>query len=329
MKNNSQREIPFMVDVFSAIIKKEYIDILMTEKIKNHIKQRTKIFLEIEESSDKNFPAFEKLRFLYDNLLSCDEIITPNFSYRNPLLNDKEETSKILSDFRIKMTSCIAFSLCDRFSDRKYYIVIFSNTILLFIDPRNKPVKFLCALKQTACNVSFKTETIEKTVAVYETSREPIEYYEKYNPVPDSKILDCNWEVTNRDGSRSFRGGLKPENNPLHFYLEYGVVTLSICSTSLEYGFSNSDLAKIFAEEYSKYFDNQKSITVDNGLKQEELYRDALNIVKKLHKKSLWEKYKSLSPFMQVFFFVILIFGAFITIFFTIEVVTYLTIALM
>ena len=307
MKNNSQREIPFMVDVFSAIIKKEYIDILMTEKIKNHIKQRTKIFLEIEESSDKNFPAFEKLRFLYDNLLSCDEIITPNFSYRNPLLNDKEETSKILSDFRIKMTSCIAFSLCDRFSDRKYYIVIFSNTILLFIDPRNKPVKFLCALKQTACNVSFKTETIEKTVAVYETSREPIEYYEKYNPVPDSKILDCNWEVTNRDGSRSFRGGLKPENNPLHFYLEYGVVTLSICSTSLEYGFSNSDLAKIFAEEYSKYFDNQKSITVDNGLKQEELYRDALNIVKKLHKKSLWEKYKSLSPFMQVFFFVILL----------------------
>ena len=319
MKNN--REIPFMVDVFSGIIKKEYIDISMSEKIKNHIKQRSKVFLEIEESSDKNFHAFEKLRFLYDNLLSCDEIITPNFfCFGNTLINDKEETSKILSDFKIKMTSCIAFSLCDRLSYRKYYIVIFSNTILLFMDPCNKPVKFLCALKQTAFNVSFKTETIEKTVAVHETSREPIEYYEKYNPVPDSKILNCNWEVTNRDGSRSFRGGLKPENNPLHFYLEYGVVTLTICSTSLEYGFSNSDLAKIFAEEYSKYFDNQKSITVDNGLKQEELYRDALNIVKKLHKESLWEKYKSLSPFMQVFLFVLLIFGAF----FIIGVVTIL-----
>lgn len=319
MKNN--REIPFMVDVFSGIIKKEYIDISMSEKIKNHIKQRSKVFLEIEESSDKNFHAFEKLRFLYDNLLSCDEIITPNFfCFGNTLINDKEEASKILSDFKIKMTSCIAFSLCDRLSYRKYYIVIFSNTILLFMDHCNKPVKFLCALKQTAFNVSFKTETIEKIVAVHETSREPIEYYEKYNPVPDSKILNCNWEVTNRDGSRSFRGGLKPENNPLHFYLEYGVVTLSICSASLEYGFSNSDLAKIFAEEYSKYFDNQKSITVDNGLKQEELYRDALNIVKKLHKESLWEKYKSLSPFMQVFLFVLLIFGAF----FIIGVVTIL-----
>ena len=304
---NGQQKIPFMVDVFSAIIKKEYIDSSMTEKIKKHIRQRTDDFLEIEENSNENFLAFEKLRCLYEDLLSCDDTVSPYFCHGDALLDDKAEASKILSDFRIKTTSCMAFSLRDEHSVkvnnatmyRKYYVVIFSNTILVFINPCNKPIAFLCALKTTAFNVSFKTKTMERTVAVHETSREPIEYYKKFSPVPDSKILSLNWEVRNRDGSRSFRGGLKPENNPLHFYLEYGVVTLRICSASLEYGFSNSDSAKMFAETYSKYFDSQKSISADNGLKQGELYEAALNTVKKLYKKSLLEKYKSLSPIMQ------------------------------
>lgn len=37
-------KMPFMVDVFSAIIKKEYIDVSMTEKVQNHIRQKNNSF---------------------------------------------------------------------------------------------------------------------------------------------------------------------------------------------------------------------------------------------------------------------------------------------
>lgn len=315
MKNNSRQKIPFMEDVFPAVVKREYIDVSMTEKIKKHIRQRTSDFLEIEEESNENFLAFEELRFLYEELLSCDDTLGPYFCYGNALVDDKTEVSKILSDLRIKVTSCMAFSLRDKHSinvhnetrHKKYYIVVFSNTVLLFIDPCNKPVTFLCALKTTAFQVSFQTKTIERTVTVHETSREPVAYYKKFNPVPDSKILSLNWETTNRDGSRSFRGGLKPENNPLHFSLEYGAVTLRICSADIEYGFSNSGLAKTFAEAYSKYFERQITGSADGGAKQGEFYDMAQNAVKKLCRTSLWGKYKSLSPVMQCFLFFLLV----------------------
>lgn len=156
-----------------------------------------------------------------------------------------------------------------------------------------------------------------------------IEYYKKFNPVPDSKILSLNWAVTNRDGSLSFRGGLKPENNPLHFILEYGVITISICSASLEYGFSNSDLAKMFTETYLEYINNHELLSSDNRLKQEELYDEALKTVKRLCRKSLWEKYKSLNPIMQCVLPILLIFGVAIFVEFIVYLIEIIKLQLM
>lgn len=331
-----KQKIPFMVEVFSTAVKTKFIDIETTEKVRNHILRNTDDFLAIEEVANTNFPAFENLRFLYEDLLLCDDTVNPYlFCYENILLDDKREASQILSNFKIKTTSCITFSLRDKNRVkvknktvyRKYWFFVFSDTVLVFINPCDKPVEFLCALKTNAILVSFKTKIVERTVTIYETSREPIEYYTKYNPVPDSKIYSLHWEVTNSDGSRSFRGGLKPENNPLHFDLEYGVVTISICGVNLEYGFSNSDLAKKFADTYSGYIQDKLTPICDSNLKQEELYNEALTIVKKVCvpvKLSLFEKYKSLNPAMKFLLPILLVLSgmfSFACVIFLIEII--------
>lgn len=98
--------------------------------------------------------------------------------------------------------------------------------------------------------------------------------------MPDSQIRYMHWEAANHDGSRSFRGGLKPENNPLHFGLEYGIVTLGLCGAKLQYGFSNADLAKRFSDAYLEYLKADHLSSYSNVLEQEKIYNDALSTVR-------------------------------------------------
>ena len=120
----------------------------------------------------------------------------------------------------------------------KYFVmVIFSKIILLFLVSNNAP-EFLFALNSNALKIHAYTKEKIVPVVIEEKTKNELSYYDKYNPYSDSKIIRSYWERTNLDGSRSFAGGLKPENNPLNYVLEYGLIELKLCNATLETAFS-------------------------------------------------------------------------------------------
>lgn len=281
MIKRKEHAIPFIVDVFPAIVKMEWIDNEKTKKVKTHIfSNESDAYFDIEEENDSHSLAFEAVCRIFEELLSSDDTQSPYY-VDQALSKDQTRGLEILNSFKLRARNFIAFSLHDDDrTSRRYWIFYFSRSVLLFLDPNNRPVLFLCALKPNAITLSFYTETCDIPVTIREKSREPIEYYKKFNPLPDSQIRYMHWEATNHDGSRSFRGGLKPENNPLHFGLEYGIVTLGLCGAKLQYGFSNSDLAKRFSDAYLEYLKADHLSSYSNVLEQEKIYNDALSTVR-------------------------------------------------
>ncbi|MBQ9791988.1 MAG: hypothetical protein IJW28_05385, partial [Clostridia bacterium] len=96
-----------------------------------------------------------------------------------------------------------------------YIICIFDNSFLLY-HFNSKHKILLSEYDLSAINLECNKEIITKKVVVSEKTKNDITYYKKYAPnIDDSKIINSYWTYTNADGSRTFRGGLKPENNPL------------------------------------------------------------------------------------------------------------------
>ena len=167
--------------------------------------------------------------------------------------------------------------LCDL---SEYVFHLFNNVTLVFLTTYEGKSEFLVALDSSVVKVTAEKKLCEKTVVVYEKSRLPIREYDGYCPVSDSKILSSRWTKTNLDGSRSFAGGLKPENNPLIFTLEYGVLNIAFGGITFEVSFSNSDAVK--DGETMFVASGAKDTVASTSDEKNNLKNTALAIVKKM-----------------------------------------------
>lgn len=136
-----------------------------------------------------------------------------------------------------------------------YVFYVFPDTILVFVEGPERVV-FIAAYNPVALSLSCGTlrYTLSPQV-ISERTQNPIRYYDRYCPVPDAQIISSRWEVTNKDGSRSFRGGLLPENNPLYFTLKYGILIVKLGDYSVETSFSQYDSTLLLAVAYNEFKD--------------------------------------------------------------------------
>ena len=250
----------------SSIVAEEFIDINMTELIKSHIKKKNQTPLKIDDYNNGQMASFETLCNLYNEFRCCDKVESA------AMLNDSENAVTVLKKFNLIADSNVMCCTANYnlFSAKNIKFIVLSNTILLFLQFRQRVI-FLCALSPAAFQLEFiGTQSVDVKVVVNEKSKAPLFYYEQYNPCPDSKILSMNWEKTNLDGSRSFAGGLKPENNPLCFTLEYGLVNFRICGFHFETRVSNAKIARqlvdcwqnFYITSNNEFFDKNKSLKI-------------------------------------------------------------------
>lgn len=146
-----------------------------------------------------------------------------------------------------------------------YAFYVFPETILAFVEGPEQVV-FLAAYKPEALKIMCSSTSVAKSKIVYDKTQYDIRYYDKYCSVRDAEIISSRWEVVNQDGSRSFRGGLKPEHNPLHFNLKYGKITFSVGGYSMHTIFSRykPSLTLVAAHEMYKKGLNQQVIPEEN-----------------------------------------------------------------
>ena len=147
-----------------------------------------------------------------------------------------------------------------------YVFYVFPETVLAFVEGPEKIV-FLAAYQPDALKVEFKKGGLDRAVVVQEKTQNHIRYYDKFNPIPDAQIIKSEWRVTNKDGSRSFKGGLLPENNPLTFRLLFGHLCLKFGDFYAEMAFSRARAVQDFVEQMSgnalSGFGRSRSIEAD------------------------------------------------------------------
>lgn len=136
-----------------------------------------------------------------------------------------------------------------------YVFYVFPDTILAFVEGPEQVV-FIAAYNPAALFLSCGTlrYTLRPQV-IPDKTQNPIRYYDRYCPVRDAQIISSRWEVTNKDGSRSLRGGLLPENNPLHFTLKYGKLTVKLGDYSVDTSFSRYDPTMLLTVAHNKFKD--------------------------------------------------------------------------
>jgi len=301
MQKSKKDFIPYLAELFGSLVRVENIDVEMTSKIKDHINTQSVELLEIDDSLSERAKAFNILRTDYLKLLNSQEKIFNGF------YDDTFRASSVLSEFRIQANNnFIAVRVDDNsrtekgqrknLSKRNLLICIFPNTILIFLESYNRPKQFLCAIIMSSLSFSFEKYIVDKSVIVYERSREPIDYYDKFNPVSDSFIIKKWWEKVNLDGSRSFVGGLKPENNPLHFRLGYGELQVNLGSRHSKVVFSNAELVYFFMKEFSEYIGSSVLKQNIEDERQREIYNSAINGIAAIYKKTFKEKFMDLNP---------------------------------
>lgn len=333
MSANNYQETPFMIETYPALIKAEFIDVENTEKIRAHISSKSAGIFQIGTGKDDG--QFQEIVNKYKRLQCCYDWSTSTH------YNDVSKANDVLQKFKLSTNGeYLVFGIQDKQKTeiqqafgkkfivyKKYVILIFSDIILVFLDPANQPVEFLCALYPSALSVVYSAKHMDRTVVVNETSREPIEYYDKFNPLPQSRIISRRWTRTNADGSRSFAGGLKPENNPLHLVLEHGELSFELCGKNISSSLVvTAETAQEFAQNYAGYH-AAKNFTATESGEQRETYEKAFTLVKKIcsGKGGLFGRYKNLSPLMKCLIPVLAVFGGLLSIgviIFIIEIIT-------
>lgn len=138
-----------------------------------------------------------------------------------------------------------------------YAFYMFPETILAFVEGPEKSV-FLAAYNPSVLKLDCEDASKSFSVVVHEKSQNSIRYYDRYIPIKDAAIISSYWKVQNKDGSRSFRGGLLPENNPLIFSLLYGKMILNFGVYSVATAFSNHHSVEDFVDAAQAYSLNAK-----------------------------------------------------------------------
>ena len=137
------------------------------------------------------------------------------------------------------------------YKNKGYVFYVFPETILVFAEGSENCV-FIGAYSLSLLNISYGMAVHSFDVVVEERTKYNIEYYYSYSPVPDAKIVHCDWAITNMDGSRSFKGGLLSANNPLQFELGYAEVTYQIGNLKSKIQYSNYSASVQFINKYSE-----------------------------------------------------------------------------
>lgn len=196
-----------------------------------------------------------KSNSMFNSVLDAYKMIIKS----NDILHNSDKLSfgysegVLSSKFGIKVTSMPLVFRYTGENNGGYVFYVFPDTILTFIEGPEKNV-FLAAYQPGALKITYTELSVRKgNIVVNDKTQNPIRYYDRYNPIKDAEIISSGWKVVNQDGSRSFRGGLLPQNNPLHFILKYGKITISMGDFSMETLFSNYQSAKDFATLHSDY----------------------------------------------------------------------------
>lgn len=189
----------------------------------------------------------DNIRSVYENILKsvevkfCNKALKIDNVSRNPFL-----------EYNIQY-GCKPLVL--RFANRQkrgLVFYVFPETVLAFAEGVERKV-FIGAYDLRALRIDCAPVIYPFNVIVAEKTKNPIEYYYRYSPVPDAQIAYCDWTIKNLDGSRSFKGGLLPEHNPLKFELRYARVQYNFGQLSTIVEYSNYSEVKRFTESYIKY----------------------------------------------------------------------------
>lgn len=195
------------------------LDEELTEEILKAISSNDKIKI------DSDYEDFRKAHIVYNQLLNSEVIGYPDKLFAT---NDDElEASVSQAKGVCAKVSPIVMKYYDK-NRIAFSFHIYPQRILVYLENSFESI-FVAAyytdvLKLKSAEFIFNAEP----VVIDERSKEPMEYYDKFCPVSDAEIIESHWKVTNKDGSRSFRGGLSPENNPLYFSLRFGALSIDV-----------------------------------------------------------------------------------------------------
>lgn len=258
--------------IFSKIVDAKHVNAEATAEIKERIKSSKTVADLVGFGS-----SFNEIVSAFDAVLSSR-------------VKESSEISVYKGDFNsgiIDRDRLAHITLCVNAHDKtgSFILDVFPRLVLIFLENRGK-AKFLIALNTTCLHISEHSVVKDVPVVVEEKTQNDIRYYDIYSPVPDSVLVESYWERTNRDGKRSFAGGLKPENNPLHFVMQFRTVKLSIGMLYFEATLSASAAAKDFVSLASAFLESsQHSCSEDAFRSGSKCKSDALS---DLNRSTFW-----------------------------------------
>lgn len=244
----------------------EFLNKEFTQNINNILKGEGEIIL-------GNGYDFSKINELFSSVLSSEGVVNTYKEYSGLYREDYIPTSRYpflkSSFFKISILNkgderifvgnpkitIKSDPLLIRIMDEEYnsYILyVFSEIILLFFVGIER-VLFIGAYYHDALSLSYEVKKKDIEMIVSEKSKNDIRYYDKFCPISDTRIINSFWEISNKNGSRNIR--VSPENNPLHFILEYGNLNIKFGDYSISTSFSKCYDVYRFVEEY-KIFKN-------------------------------------------------------------------------
>lgn len=190
----------------------------------------------------------------FENICECHSLCEASSDILVPGDNNgADSVSKaVFANFGIK-TECKPMVI--RFTDENdggYVFYAFPETVLAFVEGPEQVV-FLAAYHPSALNISCTPVSHRVQKVVHEKSQNPTRYYDKFNPIRDAEIISSQWKEVNKDGSRSFKGGLLPENNPITYTLKYGKVIYKFGGVSAANAYSRFKPSNLLATAYTAY----------------------------------------------------------------------------
>ena len=265
--NENQSET---LTIFNSVIKPENINAYATNTINALIAECTPLDCEFLASSPEFYVFCEKFKDLLKSNDVKKDLLFPT--------NESFETSH----------NHISIEIGIPYTQNSFLLHIFEKVILVYFLSQNVCKTFLAALNTSTLAISSRKTEHQRSVVVWEKSRLPIREYDSYSPVKDAKILFSQWTRTNADGQRSFAGGLKPENNPLVFTLQYGVLEICFGSTTYNIEFSRSKETFEVASAFNSLAITE--LTDSNADEKSTIYNSAFNIVKESFVKESFVK---------------------------------------
>lgn len=190
----------------------------------------------------------------FENICECHSLCEASSDILVPGDNHAADSvsKAVFANFGIK-TECKPMVI--RFTDENdggYVFYAFPETVLAFVEGPEQTV-FLAAYHPSALKITCNPASHRVQRVVQEKTQNPIRYYDKFNPIRDAEIISSQWKEVNKDGSRSFKGGLLPENNPITYTLKYGKVIYKFGGVSAANAYSRFKPSNLLATAYTAY----------------------------------------------------------------------------